>query len=305
MATKNSQYSAYWKLGGTAPGPNATFVVQNIDKLPPPVPTTTGISNTANTLLMSFEGDDAEATQEYGKSGIARFECQEEGGQWNTCTSPLSVPLSEATKARFIRAVDKAGNRGEAIKVIGTGPTDGGRNPLPTPPNVGGGIHFPTKYTFEVGKAIEPIVLGTPGIIVREIVGAPEGIRYDEVNKSVIGTPTKVGTFHAVAKYSIGVGNLQELRLTIKITDTTPPAITINGSKNMTIQKGSTFVDPGATCQDNYDKTCSVQSSGAVNAEILGQYTITYTARDSSGNVVTDTRRVIVEEGNSPVLPSP
>jgi hypothetical protein len=52
------------------------------------------------------------------------------------------------------------------------------------------------------------------------------------------------------------------------------------------------------------DGTLTVNSSGVVNPSLLGTYTITYTAKDMSGNIATKSRTVYVVdvEGNYSVM---
>jgi hypothetical protein len=54
----------------------------------------------------------------------------------------------------------------------------------------------------------------------------------------------------------------------------------------MSIAKGSTFVDPGATATDNVDGnlTASIVVTGNVNTATLGVYTLTYNVVDAAGN---------------------
>ena len=80
-------------------------------------------------------------------------------------------------------------------------------------------------------------------------------------------------------------------------TDTTPPTITLIGDNPYTIQAGSTYVDPGYSCEDNVDgdKDLRLQlDDSELNVNAPGDYTITYTCTDSSGNIGTATRTVIV-----------
>ena len=74
--------------------------------------------------------------------------------------------------------------------------------------------------------------------------------------------------------------------------------ITLNGDDPSELNKGDVFQDLGAFS----DRNEPVSVSGTVNAEVPGTYTLTYTATDTSGNVGTATRDVIVyEEGMSNV----
>jgi hypothetical protein len=59
-------------------------------------------------------------------------------------------------------------------------------------------------------------------------------------------------------------------------------------------EKGSAYIDAGATAVDAYDGPCEVVTSGAVNVHRRGTYVITYTAVDRSGNVARAYRRVVV-----------
>ncbi len=74
----------------------------------------------------------------------------------------------------------------------------------------------------------------------------------------------------------------------------TPPTITITGS-DTTIQKNTTYTDPGATAVDSAGNPITVTAVSTVNPLVPGTYTITYTATDQSGNTTTVTRTVTVE----------
>jgi hypothetical protein len=52
----------------------------------------------------------------------------------------------------------------------------------------------------------------------------------------------------------------------------------------MSIALGSTFVDPGATCTDDVDSTCTVTASGTVDTNQIGTYFIRYGSVDIAGN---------------------
>ncbi len=86
--------------------------------------------------------------------------------------------------------------------------------------------------------------------------------------------------------------------------DTTPPVITLSGSATMTLTVGDTFTDPGASATDDVDGSVAVFTSGTVDTNTAGTYTLTYTAEDSSDNEATATRTVIVEE-EAPPQPEP
>lgn len=95
--------------------------------------------------------------------------------------------------------------------------------------------------------------------------------------------------------------------------DTTSPVVTLNGEAEVTIEVGSAYSDAGAVATDNLDVEISsrLAVSGLVDADLLGDYTITYDVTDHAGNValpavrtvhVVDTQRPLIElNGTSPV----
>ena len=79
--------------------------------------------------------------------------------------------------------------------------------------------------------------------------------------------------------------------------DTTPPVITLSGESEISINVGATYVDQGATANDNIDGNVAIVTDNSVNTELVGQYTVTYSATDASGNNAVATRTVNVVEG--------
>ena len=78
--------------------------------------------------------------------------------------------------------------------------------------------------------------------------------------------------------------------------DSTAPIITLNGQAIVNVNPYSTYTDAGATATDEVDGdlTSSIVTSGVVNTSIEGNYIITYTVSDTSGNTATATRQVVV-----------
>ncbi len=84
-------------------------------------------------------------------------------------------------------------------------------------------------------------------------------------------------------------------------SDTIPPVISLNGDNPMSVSHGGNYVEPGATASDNRDGSVTVTISGSVNTSTVGDYTISYSARDAAGNNATTTRIVEVVEAIIPV----
>ena len=78
------------------------------------------------------------------------------------------------------------------------------------------------------------------------------------------------------------------------LQDTTRPVITVVGSKNISIDQGSTFSNPTVTAADNIDGdiTASIKQTGSVNSDSAGVYNLIYTVSDAANN--SDTETVIV-----------
>ena len=82
--------------------------------------------------------------------------------------------------------------------------------------------------------------------------------------------------------------------------DTVFPVITILGDNPASVELGSTYTDAGATS----DGGETVSSSGSVDTNTVGTYTITYSATDAAGNTSTATRTVNVVDTTPPVITS-
>ena len=80
--------------------------------------------------------------------------------------------------------------------------------------------------------------------------------------------------------------------------DTVFPVITVLGDNPATVELGSTYTDAGATS----DGGETVSSSGSVDTDTVGTYTITYSASDAAGNTSTATRTVNVVDTTAPVI---
>lgn len=82
-----------------------------------------------------------------------------------------------------------------------------------------------------------------------------------------------------------------------KKDDTTAPVVTLTGS-DVTILLQDSYVDAGATANDDEDGAITPVMSGVVDNGTIGVYTITYTATDAAGNEGTATRTVTVKNGS-------
>jgi hypothetical protein len=91
-------------------------------------------------------------------------------------------------------------------------------------------------------------------------------------------------------------GNLAMDTRTVNVVDTTDPVIALNGANPLIVPCRTPFIDPGATAADLCAGIIAVGVSGTVDINTAGDYTLTYTATDPSGNAATATRTVTVTE---------
>ncbi|MDX8393580.1 MAG: DUF5011 domain-containing protein [Mariprofundales bacterium] len=90
---------------------------------------------------------------------------------------------------------------------------------------------------------------------------------------------------------------------TVIVTDQTAPIITINGANPMTIAQGSIFADPGTLVTDNVDTGLLATPTGTVNTAVLGIYTISYNAVDTTSHAaIPVTRTVHVTDQTAPTI---
>lgn len=94
---------------------------------------------------------------------------------------------------------------------------------------------------------------------------------------------------------------------TVRVSDLTPPHVTLSGASSITILLGSTFVDPGASCVDDVDVSCIVTTSGSVNTNQIGNYLLYYSAIDIAGNrsVILNRNISVYQIITSPVVTVP
>lgn len=105
--------------------------------------------------------------------------------------------------------------------------------------------------------------------------------------------------------YNFGIGvpaSINTQTLTSTPLDTIAPEITLNGGSTIYINVFDSFIDPGLIATDDVDNSVQTYVSGEVNTSLIGTYTLTYGAEDSSNNTAFVQRTVIVEDKVPPVI---
>jgi len=118
-------------------------------------------------------------------------------------------------------------------------------------------------------------------------------------NIIAIGTvePETPGDYPLVFTVYDSSGNPATVTRTVTIQDTTPPGITLFGANPLILSCTNTYTEPGARASDTCDTALYTVDidPGALNTNLPGSYSVTYTVSDASGNPATVTRTVIVE----------
>jgi len=102
-----------------------------------------------------------------------------------------------------------------------------------------------------------------------------------------------VGTYTITYTATDETGNIGTATRTVSVfEDITPPVLTLIGNKVIIHILNSSFTDPGITTDGGETYT----SSGTVDVNTIGNYTITYSASDEVGNTASISRSVLVQE---------
>ncbi|MBI3414496.1 MAG: DUF5011 domain-containing protein [Verrucomicrobia bacterium] len=135
-------------------------------------------------------------------------------------------------------------------------------------------------------------------------LGAPSVSDNCGVASVVVRTRIRfgVGTSTVTWVATDGNGNGAQCLQKVTVVDVEPPVITLVGANPLAVECHTTFTDPGATADDICAGAVAVTSSGNVDVNTPGSYTITYSATDPSGNTATATRTVNVVDSVAPII---
>ncbi|HEV7763717.1 MAG TPA: DUF5011 domain-containing protein, partial [Thermoanaerobaculia bacterium] len=122
------------------------------------------------------------------------------------------------------------------------------------------------------------------------------------VNATGTVNPNVPGTYTITYSATDSSGNTQSLTRTVDVVDTIRPSIVVTGANPLTLECHSSYADPGATSTDACSGALTVVTTGTVDANTPGSYTVTYSSVDGSGNTQTATRTVNVVDTTKPVV---
>lgn len=95
--------------------------------------------------------------------------------------------------------------------------------------------------------------------------------------------------------------NSRSITITVEVVDTTAPSITLEGDTTVTVELADTWVDPGITATDLQAGITQSQDI-TPDLNVVGEYIITYSAEDASGNIGTVSRTVNVVDTTDPII---
>ena len=131
-----------------------------------------------------------------------------------------------------------------------------------------------------------------------------------DISKSIKTTGTvnanKPGVYTIIYSVKDKSGNAAvSVVRTVTVVDAVAPVITLKGQQSVTVNAGENYKDAGASARDNVDGDISksIKTTGTVNANKPGVYTIIYSVKDKSGNAaVSVVRTVTVVDAVAPVI---
>ena len=167
-----------------------------------------------------------------------------------------------------------------------------------TPGNNGALLQFVSGKPTWVSSpdSVTPVITVTPGTDTAgqggtwTDAGATADTGETVITSGTVDTNT-LGTYTITYTATDASGNTGTATRTVTVVDATAPVITVTPGTD-TVSQFSTWTDAGATA----DTGETVTTSGTVDTNTLGTYTITYTATDASGNTGTATRTVTVRQ---------
>ena len=116
------------------------------------------------------------------------------------------------------------------------------------------------------------------------------------------GTVPNVPGTYTITYSATDNGQTSETHRIVMVEDNTAPVITLNGASTLTVECHTSYADAGATANDACAGPVLVTTSGSVDPNTPGTYTITYTATDGTHAATPVTRTVEVVDSLAPVI---
>jgi len=105
---------------------------------------------------------------------------------------------------------------------------------------------------------------------------------------------TILGAYKDTTTFTDESGNSASFTRNVLVVDTTAPTVTVLGEPVVLVIQYGSYTESGATATDNSAGNLEFSILGTVDVSTVGDYTLTYTYEDLSGNVGSGTRLVEV-----------
>ena len=285
-------------------GNNSVQITATVDKIDKVNPTLVTLETKGNVSLIKeaqveihFAGEDKDGTNPINNnSGIKKYQCQLNNGNWTDCTAPFMVTnLTEWTNTIKVKAIDNAGNESneKEVSIVSdrTAPVITLENwDLTLIHNVD---------TYKPANASCTDNIDTSCTVTKSWTDVPaeiEKLKGQAIKDSV--------TFTEVFTATDKAGNKSQRTRTINLIPADFPKITLIGSPTITQELGTPYSDAGATAEDKQDG--DITKNIVINNPVqdkLWTYTITYNVSDKSHNKAPEvTRTVTVVDTTKPTI---
>ena len=173
----------------------------------------------------------------------------------------------------------------------------------------------PVARTINVSDTGIPIITLNGSSVINHEQGAPftdPGATAVDLVDGDMGTflaaetvdSNSAGTYTLTYDISDDAGNAAiTVTRDVIVADTIAPVITITGSTSINHEQGEAYTDQGAIALDSLDGNITITTTGTVNTNAGGVYTLSYNAVDLAGNnAATVIRNVIVADTIAPII---
>ncbi|MFL0594584.1 putative Ig domain-containing protein, partial [Staphylococcus caprae] len=174
--------------------------------------------------------------------------------------------------------------------------------------------------TKEVNTPIDSITIDASDnsgqAVTNKVSGLPAGVSFDSATNTISGTPTKVGSYPITVTTTDAEGNTTTTSFAIKVVDTTKPTVTSikDQTKEVNTPIDSITIDASDNSgQDVTNKVSGLPSGVSFNSETntisgtptkVGNYPITVTTTDASGNKTETKFTIEVVDKTAPTVTS-
>lgn len=164
---------------------------------------------------------------------------------------------------------------------------------------------------FEYQDTVNPVLSVTNGstttVECAAVYSDAGATATDDIDESrPVTTVTNTVNTDIVGEYTVGY-EAADLTLnevtgtrTVSVSDTTNPTVLLTGDSAIELTVGDTYSEPGYSASDSCDDTLTVNVTNEVDTTTVGEYTLSYSTTDDSGNTGNATRTITVIENVPP-----